>query len=120
MPQLHTGGGVEPDDVREARAVMERHYGEVVRPISHYCRAFEQWWDALADTDDEQLRKMRDSVAFSLPLAIRKSNLLYRLIYAGLPLRTKKCSTHDGHWSGYGWGKECDCQVGPNITGWLP
>jgi hypothetical protein len=60
-------------------------------------------------------------------LQIRKSNLLWRLIYAGETLREQQCPVHKGHWSGCRWDKDnCACQslqngkVASDVTGWLP
>ncbi len=52
---------------------------------------------------------------------IEKSNLLWRLIYAGERLRIHPCPIHLGHWSG--WLREhcpAGCTLGINTTGWLP
>lgn len=104
---------------------LAQHYGEPVRPVSAYCEAFEQWFDiirttALARAKDDPLRTLGEAlngVAFTLPLAIRKSSLLWRLIYGGEPLRTERCPTHWGVWSGLpSFGNDCEC----DLTGWLP
>lgn len=66
----------------------------------------------------------------NLPLWMTKSNLLYRLIYLGEPLRTEKCPIHKGQWSGCRFFQDpCDCQkiilpdgrvvIDSNVTGWL-
>lgn len=52
-------------------------------------------------------------------MAIHKSSLLYRMLYCGQPLRTKKCPVHEGRWSGipgFNDGDMCACE----LTGWLP
>ncbi len=55
------------------------------------------------------------------PIDLRKSNLLWRLIYGGESLRSRECPTHKGRWSGMAWnGDECACAGGGCITGWLP
>lgn len=111
-------------DVETARRVLAQHYGERVAPVSEYCRAVGDYMRALAqdgagspsgDRLNEIARELKFETAY-----FAKSNLLYRLLYLGQPLRTEKCPTHDGHWSGYGWGDPCACQVGNDITGWLP
>lgn len=55
-----------------------------------------------------------------LRVAIRKSNLLYRLLYGGEPLRTQPCPEHQGVWSGIGTPDKPDCPHGCGFTGWLP
>jgi hypothetical protein len=70
------------------------------------------------------------SWAFALPelqlvggltVDIRKSCLLFRLIYAGESLRTRRCPIHEGRRSGCAL-EPCTagCSFGSNITGWLP
>jgi hypothetical protein len=53
-------------------------------------------------------------------LNLQKSNLLWRLIYRGQPLRTEMCPLHQGQWSGCAW-DPCPhgCSDGNNVTGWL-
>ncbi len=57
-------------------------------------------------------------------LAIEKSCLLDRLIYARQPLRTVKCPEHRGVWSGVEmprhWPLTNACPHGCGLTGWLP
>jgi hypothetical protein len=66
-------------------------------------------------------------------LRIRKSNLLYRLLYRREQLRTVACPAHKGHWAGYDSQFEgerdyavCECQYlesghwALDVTGWLP
>jgi len=56
----------------------------------------------------------------SVFLKIRKSNLLWRLLYNGQPLRTTLCPLHKGKWSGCFLKEPCDCEDNGNVTGWLP
>ncbi len=49
-------------------------------------------------------------------LRVRKSNCLGRMLYSGEDLRTEKCPEHKGHWSGY----NSQCELGCQMTGWLP
>lgn len=121
------------DEIREAHDLLMRHYGEPVLPIKKVCDGIFAWLDAISEEHggdaceagqrDEVLHRIAEayeSVGFSLSIAASKSNLLWRLLYLGQPIRTKKCPEHDGHWSGYAWpGKECECNVGADITGWL-
>lgn len=104
-------------------------------PVSRYCQAFETWAKALQEKRDrakegkdndyhteenpDPLWRVADQVPY-VAIAIYKSNLLSRLIYGSQRLRSTPCPKHKGHWSGYGWGKECECQDGNDITGWLP
>jgi hypothetical protein len=106
-------------------------------PLSTFCNAMKIWAAAcitpLPD-DDEQVRRWRKQFERHwrfLELAIRKSNLLYRLLYAAEELRKTPCPKHRGKWSGCsldeltdtGWVRhppQCECQHEDNITGWLP
>lgn len=109
-----------PGQVHEMEQALTRHYGEPVMPVSRYCAAFDTWWSALEHTEEPGLKKIRESAVLNLPLAIAKSNLLWRLIYLGEPLRTRQCPVHRGRWSGYG---DCACNLGGTFsdrTGWLP
>jgi hypothetical protein len=105
--------------------------------ISQFCKAMDTWANAcmtpLPDDDDLQRawrKKFKAHWQF-LRLAIVKSNLLYRLLYAGEELRTEPCPKHKGHWSGCSLDvltsegivlapSVCACQHEENITGWLP
>jgi hypothetical protein len=98
------------------------------------CKAFELWFQAIAQMQKERPEQFEQDQTWgraldarmALGIAIRKSNLLYRLIYLGERLRTEPCPEHKGRWSGYGWGRICACQdyehggYGPDLTGWLP
>lgn len=135
-------GSLSAEEVEHYTDALTRHHGEPVRPVSEYCAAFEAWGQALAsrrsrieampDADPMKQHELDDPLTvlagqvFAIGLAIRKSNLLSRLIYSGQPLRTEMCPIHKGRWSGYGhaaFGHEhiCECQEGCyDITGWLP
>lgn len=91
-------------------------------PVTEICAAFDTWAEATGSKD------------WPTRFQAHKSNLLYRLIYLGEPLRTEKCPVHEGRWSGCSWGDAlktgwCDCQkvrtpdgrVGydSNVCGWL-
>jgi hypothetical protein len=91
-----------------------------------FCEAFYTWAEACQTelpADDEDQKQWRRAFADHwsfLELAIHKSCLLDRLIYAREPLRTEMCPEHKGKWSGCVWEKlECGCQFGSNVTGWL-
>lgn len=116
------------EEAAAMEAALTEHYGEPVRPVSAYCKAFQQWATAIrqedaGDGEGDRTYGRIVEVGMQLELAIRKSNLLWRLIYLGEELRTVKCPAHDGHWSGYAYpGAECPhgCCSGYDITGWLP
>lgn len=118
------------------RALAE-YYREPVMPIRQYCNALETW--AACIQMNNGLRPSMVPEGFAMPQRgdghgvsyvailqgmltdIRKSNLLYRLLYRGQVLRKRPCPQHRGHWSG--WSNEpCPhgCSDGMNVTGWLP
>jgi hypothetical protein len=91
-----------------------------------FCKAFYTWAEACQTelpTDDEDKKQWRNEFADHwnfIALAVRKSCLLERLIYAGEPLRTEMCPQHTGKWGGCVVERlECGCQFGSNVTGWL-
>lgn len=113
----------------EAEELLEKlteHYKEPVMRASRYCKALEQWQDAVAENKYGGV-ELSQAIGTTF-MAIMKSNMLARLIYQGEQPRTKKCPVHDGHWSGCSFNDEhcCDCQMmengeyGSNVTGWLP
>lgn len=109
----------------EAEAMLKQlseHFHEPVMPVTRYCDALDTWANAVrAGGYGGNGGSLSDAIS-KVWLAIRKSNLLFRVLYLGQPLRTKKCPRHDGRWSGYGNGDPCPegCSVGADITGWLP
>lgn len=126
-------------DVGRMREALGLHYGEPVRPVSEYCNALWDWFDACQVAAEEYDALTEEQRAWRSPpplyeirehlwklryLDIGKSNYLWRRIYAGDPHRTEKCPKHKGHWSGcYPPGTEhgdCECVFGGNTTGWLP
>jgi hypothetical protein len=99
---------------------LSEHYGQRVAPVSKYCEALESWAEVVNSKD---YTRVDESAIDVLRLAIYKSNLLYRMVYLGEPLRTIKCPTHDGHWSGMHFSDKPPCECtdrAGNITGWLP
>ncbi len=52
-------------------------------------------------------------------LQIRKSDLLFRLLYRGEELRSTPCPEHKGRWSGLEH-PDNRCPHGCQFTGWLP
>jgi hypothetical protein len=115
----------DPLTDEEAKVLLERlrrHFREPVLPVSKYCEALRTWAGAAAQGYDHENRIVSASPGEiqDVFLAIRKSNLLWRLIYLGEPLRTIKCPTHEGRWSGCDGFNRCACSSGHDITGWLP
>ena len=102
---------------------LSEHYGEPVMPISRYCQALETWGHAVAANHSNEGDELHHIAVVVGPvtLAIRKSNLLARLIYDGQKLRSQPCPVHKGHWSGCVFEDPgCGCVSGGNVTGWLP
>lgn len=112
---------------------LSKHYRSPVMPLSKYCNALRTWANTLErkaraemqemkakgklDTlDKERLYRGSDFRFYldSAMLNIRKSNMLYRLLYLGQKLRTEECPTHKGRWGDIFSGCEC------GGTGWLP
>ncbi len=106
------------DEAKELLAKLENHYNEPVKPISEYCEAFRTWADCIQKAKDNG--KDRFYYAEYLPdilRDIRKSSLLWRLLYGGQKLRKTPCPEHKGRWSGIPFEKlECGC----DLIGWLP
>ncbi len=93
----------------EAKAMLAKlseHYGEPVLPLERFCYALTTW-SRLSEN--------------KLPLLqIKKSNLLFRMIYLGEEPRAVQCPEHLGKWSGCKPPGACVCQTAGNVTGWLP
>lgn len=108
----------EPLTPEQAEAMLRRlaaHYGCPVMPIERYCEALETWGRVMAAA-----AKGDDARSISrVFLLIHKSALLWRLLYCGEKLRTRKCPKHDGHWSGLEH-PDNYCPHGCQFTGWLP
>src|ERR1700692_2427425 len=109
--------------------LTSKHRGGVMPTLKaeEFCAAFYTWAEACQTelpADDEGMKHWRKEFADHwsfMELAIHKSCLLNRLIYAREPLRTEMCPAHKGKWSGCVFEKklECGCQFGSNVTGWL-
>lgn len=115
-----------PDDVREAHARLASHYGEEVLPVSQVCDGLATYVKALTENESDgpytpEVGAFLRQHGWEITTFARKSNLLWRLLYAGEPLRTRKCPEHDGHWSGCK-PEPCPhgCSYGHDVTGWLP
>lgn len=100
-------------------ADLGRHFGEPVLPVSRYCAALRAWVKQIELLNEGEPRLGHGARYHALLgrilVDIRKSNLLWRMIYAGEPLRTQPCPEHKGkHHGGYG------CAHGCGESGWLP
>lgn len=118
----------------EAEALLKQlsdHFEEPVMPVSAYCKALGTWFKVIEELNgysygvkvkETDLYEQGARYAQFLGLIksdIIKSNLLYRLIYLGEPLRTKMCSKHKGKWGLNDlFNGEPPCECGE--TGWLP
>jgi len=99
---------VTNDEAESMLKELAKHFGEPVLPLERFCHAMTTWSE-LAKAD--------------LPiLSIKKSNLLYRMIYLGEEPRDVPCPLHRGKWSGCKEPGYCACQKPDecNVTGWLP
>lgn len=145
-----SGGREEMNEklAEEMLAVLSDYYNEPVMPVRAYCRALEAWAKVQVKNEAaeiaEKVKELRENPTLAIALggergitsernrgwrfhldsvllAIRKSNLLHRLIYLGEPLRTEMCPEHKGRWSGC-QPEPCPhgCSSGINVTGWLP
>lgn len=113
------------DPIREAHALLAVHYGEEVLPVGQVCQALavyartlrEQGEDGPFPPDVAQAIREHGEVAVTFA---RKSNLLFRLLYLGEPVRREPCPEHGGHWSGC-QPEPCPhgCSSGRDVTGWL-
>jgi len=122
---------------------LSKHYGEPVRPVSRYCAAIRQWFEAIVNNNEDPA--MRETFDFTdiartpktrvarpedqhghayykelghISTDISKSYLLARLIYEDEPLRTEKCPVHKGHWEGQTQLIR-GCVYGCDGSGWL-
>lgn len=103
----------------EAEALLARlskHYNQPVMPVQRYCQALETWKRKIQEINRGDRQGQGSSYHEHLTRIwtdIRKSNLLYRLIYLGQQMRTEECPDCQGKWG------RLDCpQCGG--TGWLP
>lgn len=83
-----------------------------------FCAQMEVWRTAITDNheDDPEWEGQIDALN-DVFMMIHKSSLLDRLLYCEQELRTEKCPTHKGIWSGIHWEP---CPHGCGYTGWLP
>jgi hypothetical protein len=108
-------------------------------PVSAFCRIMRTWaWARMKplETDSQRDRDRRKEFEEHwryIDSKIRKSNLLYRLLYIGEEFRTRPCPKHQGHHGSCVFDavreldgrvqklpRVCECQYEDYITGWLP
>ena len=109
-------------------------------PVSDFCGIMRTWawaWMKPLETDSQCMRERRKEFEEHwryINRKIRKSNLLYRLLYIGEEFRTRPCPKHRGSYGGccvYDAVLEpdgsltklprvCECQYEDYLTGWLP
>ena len=100
----------------EAEAMLVRlsaHFGEPVMPIARYCAKLETWMRVML----QSAAPGRTDHIRATWHAVRKSNLLARMLYGNEALRLTPCPNHLGHYSGQ---HVEDCPHGCGHTGWLP
>ncbi|HEU4728419.1 MAG TPA: hypothetical protein VFT22_11030 [Kofleriaceae bacterium] len=84
-------------------AELERRHRDSVMTVKQMCDALRQWAACIKATEPVHGYKHGQSFAGHLDdifLAISKSYLCGRLLYAKQKVRTKKCPIHNGHWEG--------------------
>jgi hypothetical protein len=122
---------------------LAKHYNEPVKPLSKFCGAMRQWFDAIrhnnedpsmletfdfldaARTPKTRINKPEHQHGHAyykelghINIDIAKSYLLARLLYEDQPLRTEKCPVHKGHWEGQTQLMR-GCTYGCDGSGWL-
>lgn len=112
------------EQVQSMLEQLHEHFAQPVLPVEKYCEAFRAWANAvdeavLRDPTSEELKGKSERIQ-AVRLDISKSNMLYRLLYLGEPVRTEMCPIHKGRWSGcVGPERECPhCMSGSDVTGW--
>lgn len=108
----------------ELFAELEKRLQEPVRPLGDFCTAVSTWFRCIVEMsksgnykDGWAQGKDYAEHLMHIEIDIRKSNLLYRLLYLREPLRTRRCPIHDGHWDGQAMLR--GCEHGCDGTGWL-
>lgn len=129
-----TIGGRKTTDEEIDRFQAELEKGVPVMPVTFFCNFLKDWHRLSlescpeGETEEEKKefdrRKERYDEIRLIFIDIQKSNLLWRLIYAGEPVRTTPCPVHKGRWSGCNPPEETGCNGAcifeGNVTGWLP
>ncbi len=116
------------EELRTMHFALEQHYGEPVRPVSEYCKALETWKDCIQKlnaTKPHQDEKVGTIMGYQgaeyhqhldhIYVDIKKSNLLFRLIYVGEDFRPVRCPVHDGR---IHFDTTIPCPNGCDHTGW--
>jgi hypothetical protein len=128
---LYADFSLGPDDIRIEP--FDANYGPVIK-LSRVCHILEAWANVyMTPLDGEAKWETENREHFRAAwdivwLAVRKSNLLSRMFFAGEGVRRVPCPVHKGRWSGCVWkDPECvteenpqGCLSGSNVTGWLP
>lgn len=128
---LLSNGGRKTSDAEVERFLAEFEKGVPVMPVTFFCEALETWARVLGESHpterypkENDERRVNADRASGVFLQIRKSNLLWRMIYCGEPLRKDRCPEHKGRWSGCNLPEDTSCKgvcmFGGNVTGWLP
>lgn len=111
----------------EAEAMLEklsRHYNEPVMPVKRYCSALETWAKCIVELNEKPTKGFKQGYDYYKHLYkvfrdIKKSNLLWRLIYEGEELRTEPCPQCNGEWNGQVMIGTQKCQSACEDIGWL-
>lgn len=123
-----------PDvEAEKMLAQLSKHYRQPVLPLHRFCDAITTWMRAIVQNNTEEEARREHPLGRWRPedqwghsywqlldkikIDIRKSELLYRLLYKGEKLRTRRCPVHKGHQY---LGQHPPCPHGCGLTGWLP
>lgn len=128
---LLTNGGRSTSEDEISRFLEELKAGVPIMPITFFCRFLRDWanlsgvpFPTERNPGENKARAEAAGRARDVFLQIQKSNLLWRTIYAGEPVRERPCLVHQGRWSGCIGDEETKCKNaclhGNNVTGWLP
>lgn len=128
---LLSNGGRKTDRHEVDRFVKAWKAGIPIMPVTFFCDFLKEWAGLygapLPGEENPEENKRRRELGEKIQhvfIQITKSNLLWRRIYRGQPVRTEPCPSHKGRWSGCQLAEttECKgaCMDGSNVTGWLP
>lgn len=133
MTEKNPRSGLTDDEAQELLKKLTEHFNEPVKPLSRFCRAMRDWFEAIRQNNEDPSMletfhgKSKPEYQFGhgyfnqlskINLDISKSYLLARLMYADEPLRTEKCPFHKGHWDGQAQIIR-GCTYGCDGSGWL-
>jgi hypothetical protein len=117
------------DDANRLLAVLSTHFKQPVKPVEEYCAGIMDWFRVIVRNNRDQVLREHDRGMTQgssyyqhldrILVDMQKSNLLWRRIYLGEPLRTELCPMHHGHWEG-STAIAVGCPYGCQGTGWLP